>query len=102
MCPGTFQNIFSPDPTWFKMSPQQQESFVSLPDLHLENVSPLKKKERKKESHWAWLVLYLGQEQNKTKQKMDLQHSFVARKQGCFYSPKDSARRIKKVLKGFS
>lgn len=36
--------FFPPDPTLLKVSPEQQESFASLPDLHLENVSRLTKK----------------------------------------------------------
>lgn len=45
MCIGTLKIFFfSPDPTLLKMSLEQQESFASLPDLQLENVSRLIKK----------------------------------------------------------
>lgn len=75
------------------MSPQQQEP--RFLNLHLEYISPLKGP-RLFGEHDLFFILGRKKKEN----TMYLDHSFMARKQGWFYSMKDSARWAKEMLKG--
>lgn len=89
MCTGTLKIYV------LQVQLYQKWAHSSRNPLLYSHIYILKRYPTNKKSHWAWLIPYLGQEQQK---QMDLQHSSEARNRGCFNSLKDSAGRTNEML----